>query len=77
METNVKLDDLIEDSEETVHETISNSQSTFSRIRSHPDTALVIVTFAFFVDYVVFLACVPILPLYGQKLQLTDVGTLI
>jgi hypothetical protein len=43
------------------------------RLRNNPDTALVIVTFAFFVDYLLFLACVPILPLYGKELQLTDV----
>jgi hypothetical protein len=49
------------------------SSNIIVRLRNNPNTALVIVTFAFFVDYLLFLACVPILPLYGQVLHLTDV----
>ena len=78
LEQQIEDEKSIQDSVEVPLESSDNQSNTSSRnviarLRNNPNTALVIVTFAFFVDYLLFLACVPILPLYGKVLNLTDV----
>lgn len=46
----------------------------FQRLRNNPNTALCIVSFALYVDYLLLLACVPILPIYGSTLGLSSFG---
>ncbi len=42
--------------------------------RRSPNTAVAVVTFAFYVDYVMLLACVPLLPLFGKNFGLSELG---
>lgn len=65
----VELEEKVEEEVEVAVTEIPKAKTGF---RANPHTALAIVTFAFFVDYLLLLSCVPILPLIGIQLNLSE-----
>jgi len=50
----------------------------FTRLRHNPNFALAVVTFALFLDYLMLLTMIPVIPVYGERLGLsqTQIGAI-